>query len=210
MSKKLKIALNLHQLSTNELVGFGGLIVGKMKNNSNFPNQLSLVGRLEIEIDSLDDLIKRQESAYKTYQELGVLVTNKKQEIKNTLSTLASEVENIAHDDEAKIINAGFRIKNINTTSSEISTPQNLSLSEAGGTGKLTAQVSAVKGAKSYIFEINYDINNPTGWVKHLITTKSKNVLTNLTAGKQIWVRVSALGSTGESSYSDIATRIVP
>ena len=86
-----------------------------------------------------------------------------------------------------------------------------LTLTESNGTAKLEASVkSMVKVAKSYIFQINYDISNDKGWQQILISTRSKNTLLGLESGKRVWVRVAAVGTAGQSDWSDVASRIVP
>ena len=65
------------------------------------------------------------------------------------------------------------------------------------------------KGAKSYIIECA-PYNTPRVWQQVKITTRSSFTVTGLTPGATYVFRVKAIGSAGESDWSDEAVKMAP
>jgi hypothetical protein len=110
----------------------------------------------------------------------------------------------------AVVESAGFSVK----TSSAATTPpaqvQNLSLTASDSAGELDAQWDPLPRVKSYEIEISPDPITPTSWSPRPGVPNSKAMLTGLTSGARVWVRVRALGAGGQGAWSDPATKIVP
>jgi hypothetical protein len=78
--------------------------------------------------------------------------------------------------------------------------------------GKNDAYLSwkPVSNARSYAIEFSLDPAAAGSWTHVGIATSSSKVIPNLTSGKRYWFRVAAIGSVGQSGWSEHATKIVP
>jgi hypothetical protein len=65
-------------------------------------------------------------------------------------------------------------------------------------------------GAKSYVIERSADPPTPTSWAHAAVSTKSKATITTLASGTRHWFRVAAVGTNGQSGWSDPGTKIAP
>lgn len=66
-----------------------------------------------------------------------------------------------------------------------------------------------VKGAKSYI-ERSPDPPTATSWMHETVSLKSTATVGGLVSGTRYWFRVAAVMSSGQSGWSDPATKIAP
>lgn len=160
----------------------------------------------------LEDALTQQDLVAKKVQEIAARVQQARERGIDAITKLANKVSIDAQTNPNLVYETGFEL--LDSTPSyqtKIDPPMHLTLTESNGTAKLEASVkSMVKVAKSYIFQINYDISNDKGWQQILISTRSKNTLLGLESGKRVWVRVAAVGTAGQSDWSDVASRIVP
>jgi hypothetical protein len=76
--------------------------------------------------------------------------------------------------------------------------------------GEIDLSWDTVAGAKSYVIEKSPDPPTPTSWAHAGVSTKSKMTISGLTSGTRSWFRVAAVGPSGQSGWSDPATKIAP
>jgi HPt (histidine-containing phosphotransfer) domain-containing protein len=208
MTKK-KIALNLSELKPIEVVSKMKMHAQKLQNNANFPN-LS-VTTLMAAAASLEQALLDQNVAYMTWLQQTTLTKTTLETALDELRTVAMNVEIQSLGDEQKIRSGGFDIqKDKQATPVQLSFPLNVTLKEAESSGSLALSFKPVKTGKAYIVQISYDISDPDAWVQHDVFTASRAILTPLVPGREIWVRVAAVGSGGKSDWSDVARRYVP
>jgi hypothetical protein len=71
----------------------------------------------------------------------------------------------------------------------------------------MVASVKTVTGASSYRHEISAEMPTEKTLWESTVTTRAKFTYNNRTPGKQYWVRVAAIGTDGQVSYSPVATQ---
>ncbi len=83
-----------------------------------------------------------------------------------------------------------------------------LAITSGDNAGELDPNWDPVAGERSYEIQTSPDPITSTSWVAKGSVTKSKAVLSGLTSGQKMWVRVRAIGTAGP--WSDPATKTVP
>jgi len=76
--------------------------------------------------------------------------------------------------------------------------------------GEVDLAWDGVAGARSYVIEKSADPPTATSWGHGGVATKSRASINGLTPGTRYWFRVAAVGTNGQSGWSDPATRIAP
>ena len=111
----------------------------------------------------------------------------------------------IANGDEAILVSSGFTLAKM-PQPRKLENPGNVVLVYGITAGTLVSTVS--KGnANSFIHEITDALpTDATSWTNFPSSTSSFN-FTNLTPGKQYWVRVAAVGNRKQIAYSNFATQ---
>jgi hypothetical protein len=88
--------------------------------------------------------------------------------------------------------------------------PPALSATRGDHEGEIDCSWDTVAGARSYAIEISLDPPTSTSWKHSGVSTKSRSTIGSLTPGTRYWFRVSAVGTAGQSSWSDPAVCIAP
>jgi len=133
---------------------------------------------------------------------------DKKDALNKLVTRVGLYVENTSEGDEAKIESAGMDVKAAGGSSGPPDVPHALSAIAGDMEGEIDLQWEPVTKAKSYIIQQS---NDPPGtWSQAGVITKSKYSVLNLTSGDKYWFRVAAVGTAGQSGWSDPATRIAP
>lgn len=123
--------------------------------------------------------------------------------LRKAFALLGTNIESLASGDAGKILSAGLDVKATKTPAGIPAQVMSLSLTAGDHDGELKAQWDRVAGAKTYEVQVCPDPVSPTGWTKAAKSTKSSVVLTGLTSGQRVWVRVCATGSAGDGNWSD-------
>lgn len=131
-----------------------------------------------------------------------------RQEVEDMLVQLAPYVMNIANGDMVILTASGFTVEKAREPR-YITNPGNVTLSNGITSGCLVAAVKSVGNARSYVHEI---CDTPpaadTVWTA-VPTTTAKYTYTELTPGKQYWVRVAAIGARQQKAYSPVNSMFV-
>ena len=126
------------------------------------------------------------------------------------LSQLASHVESVAGDDETMIMGAGMDVRSAQTTTTDLAAPESLAASAGDRDGEIDLHWDKVNKARSYVIERSPDPPTATSWSHADIATKSQATIGGLTTGAKYWFRVAAVGTNGQSPWSDPATKVAP
>ena len=128
------------------------------------------------------------------------------------MTQLAAYVESVAGDDETKIHSAGMDTKSSGKgpSTSQPTVPQALTATAGDHDGEIDLSWDTVPKAKSYIIEISPDPPTDKSWGHAGVSTKSSFTATGLTPGTRYWFRVAAVGTGGQSGWSDPAMKIAP
>ena len=126
-------------------------------------------------------------------------------ELEAMLKQLGLSVMAQANGDEKTLVTSGFTL----TKTREpryITNPGNVILSNGITSGTMVSTVKAVKGGKSYVHEIATTLPaDDTVWTTNTSSTSSF-VFSNLTPGRQYWVRVAVIGARKQKAYSTVST----
>jgi predicted phage tail protein len=126
------------------------------------------------------------------------------------LRKLAAYVESIADKDETIIASAGMQTKAIRTPPTTLSPPEALSAMAGNREGEINLTWRKVENSRSYIIQISPDPPSADSWGHAETVTVTSKAIQNLTSGKKYWFRVAAIGSLGQSGWSEPATKIAP
>lgn len=206
-----KTKLGLRNLSIPEKVARARQIVASLTGNADFPSPNPTLALLATAIDELetanDDVNATRQKA-----RAATVVQREKEEVLDRLfAQLASYIENVSAGDEEKILNAGLAVRDEGGFSRvEPNAPADLSVTAGDQDGELDAQWDKVDRARSYIIQVSEDPPTPSSWRQADVATRSQKTITGLTSGTRYWVRVAAVSASGQSAWSDPATKIAP
>jgi hypothetical protein len=119
-------------------------------------------------------------------------------------------VESVAGNDEKLIHEAGMDTKSAATAPSQMSIPAALEVTTGDKEGEVDPSWDKVAGARSYVIQISPDPPTATNWTHAGTSTKSNTTVSGLSSGTRYWFRVAAVGASGQSGWSDPATKIAP
>jgi len=121
------------------------------------------------------------------------------------LAQLGRYVMYIAAGDYNILVNSGFTVSK-DPQPRYLQNPGNVVLGNGITTGTMTSTIKR-GNATSYVHEITDVLpTENTVWIKYPSST-AQFVFTNLTPGKQYWVRVAAIGYRNQVAYSNIASQ---
>lgn len=128
-----------------------------------------------------------------------------RRELDALLRQLGMSVMTQANGQESVLVSSGFTL-NKTPESRFITNPGNVILTKGITSGQMISTVKAVNGGISYLHEICDALpTEETKWTSHSSST-CNFVFTNLTPGKQYWVKVGVIGARGQKAFSNIAT----
>lgn len=206
-----RIKLNLSRIPVSEKIDKARQIVRALTGNPDFPTPTPPLASVTTATNDLDTATgaaqaSRQEAKAKTTDQ------NDKEDVLDKLLTqLAAYVESVAGDDQKKIQGAGMDTRAPSVSATEPPAPPSALAATAGDhDGEIDLSWDTTTGAKSYAIEKSSDPPTPTSWAHAGISTKSSATITTLASGTRYWFRVAAVGTSGQSGWSDPATKIAP
>ncbi|MFN8284030.1 MAG: fibronectin type III domain-containing protein [Chitinophagales bacterium] len=208
--KKQKAILNLSRKSVTEVVTKGGSIILKMTGNATFPTPMPELNSIQLQIDVVNSKLAEQKEAFKTYQQKTVELENEKDNLIGLLELLGNYVNKNADGDVAKILSAGYDVKKASTPAGLLPSPLNVLAKEGANSGDIVVSWKSMKGAKSYLVDMTYDVSDEEQWTFQAAVVKAKCFISGIDSGTRVWVRVSAVNSAGQGAYSDPATKVAP
>lgn len=84
-----------------------------------------------------------------------------------------------------------------------ITNPTNFRITNGLNPGELVLKVDSMKGARSFVFEYTEYPPGPESIWTRTTCSSSRCVITGLTAGKQYWFRVAAIGGKGQQVWGE-------
>ena len=213
LMKKAKVKLLLSSKSDTDLLTFAQAHETAMTGNANFTTPLPAVTAFT----SVRAAYATALGAFNTAQAAAKLATQNKDTARAALETALTArgnyvelTANAAADPVAVIESANFSSRAGKTPAGVPAQVMNLAVTAGDHDGELNAQWDPITGAKTYEVQTSPDPFTATSWSKTKSVTKSSVVLTALTSGARVWVRVRAIGSGGEGNYSSEISKIVP
>lgn len=205
-----KVKLNFRRLSVPEKVAKARQIATAMSGNARFPNPNPPLAAITAGANSLDDAYTTLQATKQAVKTAATDQTVKEDALDQLVSQIASYVENVAGNDETIITTAGMDAKAPASPSTVPNAPSGLDATSGDRDGEIDLSWNPSANSKSYVVQQSADPNSTTGWTHAGTSTKSSITIDGLTAGTRYWFRVSALGASGQSGWSDPATKIAP
>jgi len=185
-------------------------IVAAMTNNPNFVTPPPPLADVAASLATLDEAYKAHLVAKADARTKANVADDAEIQLDSHLRKLAAYVESIADKDETIIASAAMQTKATRTTPSTLPAPGALSASAGNHEGEINLTWRKVDNARSYIIQISPDPPSVDSWGHAETVTLASKTIQNLTSGKKYWFRVAAIGSLGQSGWSEPAKRVAP
>ncbi len=209
--KSMIIKLGLDKLSATEKVAKGRSIHSAMVTNAaTFPNASPTMPELLAMVNAADAGIVAAEAAIAASKQA---IVQRDQLLETMCAGLMREtgyVQVRANGDPAIVGLAGMEVRAASTPVGPMPKVLDLKLTISDHFGEIDWMCKPVKGAASYIIQINtVNPDTQSEWKYAASSSKSSGTLRNLTAGR-IWVRVCAKGADEQDgAWSDPAEELV-
>jgi hypothetical protein len=206
-----KIKLNLARLSIPEKIARARQIVASLQDNADFPSTQPTLAQVTTAIDEFDTAYSESQAARQVAKAKTSVQQQKEDALNRIMSRLASYIESASGGDETKIRNAGMDTKSPkSSTSAVLAAPTALAATVGDHDGEIVLHWNKVDKARSYVIEKSADPPTATSWQHILVSLKSQITVERLTSGTKYWFRVAAVGTNGQSGWSDPATKLAP
>ena len=199
---KPKIQLSFLRFSDSNFLTKAVLIVTSMTNNPAFTNPIPTLADVQTALDNYAKNLTAAAGLGRT----NVADKNQSRDLlEQLLSQLGMWVMFIANGDLAILTSSGFTVSK-DPQPRKLDKPGDVTLSYGITAGTLISSI-AKGNANSFIHEITDALpTENTVWTSYPSST-SQFTFTNLTPGKQYWVRVAAIGNRKQIAYSNVATQ---
>jgi hypothetical protein len=181
-----------------------------MTNNTNFSNPHPPLSDVTASLSTLEQAHTSLQSAKADVKAKATAQADAELKANQILAQLAAYVESIAGSDEKIITSAGLETKISRSAPSALSPPTGLTTTAGDHDGVIDLSWKKVANAKSYTIQFSPDPPTHESWTHASIATASFATIENLTSGKRYWFRVAAVGTMGQSGWSEPATKIAP
>jgi hypothetical protein len=206
-----KIKLNLARLSVADKTAKTRQFVKALTGNPDFPTPTPSLASITTAADDLEKAAAATQAARQDAKTKTTDQNDKESVVDRLLTQLAAYVESVAGDNQRMIQSAGMDTKAQAVTATEPpSAPSGLAATSGDHDGEIDLSWDTTIGAKSYLIEKSADPPTPTSWEHAAVSTKSKATIGGLPSGARCWFRVAALGTGGQSGWSEPATKIAP
>ncbi|HJQ34454.1 MAG TPA: fibronectin type III domain-containing protein [Pyrinomonadaceae bacterium] len=206
-----KIKLNFRQLSIPEKIARARQILAAMTGNPHFPHPLPDLDDLRVNINELEGRLTAAQAARLEAKHRTAELAQGEDNVDGLVSQLVAYVESVAGDDESVIYSAGLEVRGPNTPASSASdAPASMATTAGDHDGEIELSWDAVRNARSYVIERSLDPPTETSWAHAAVSTRSSTTIQGLNSGTRYWFRVAAVTASGQSPWSNPATKIAP
>ncbi len=200
--------LKLKDKSVLEKVQLGKMVVIAMDENvATFPTPnppLSDVQEAALTLEAAEQTYKEKPGEVQK-----IARDNAEADLDDKLTNLRGYVDSIAQGRAEIIALSGMEVSR-DPTSHTMTPPQDLRITFTENEGELQLKWKSVDGAKSYLVQQCNDPLNTNTWQHAAVSTKTSYLLTGLTSTDRMWIRVAAIGASGQGGWSDPAVKTVP
>ena len=211
-----RINTDFNRLSDAELLLKANSIAAAMTDNPNFPEPWPVQAPTFISIRDAIDLFQIAVQDALTRDSTKILLRDKAREtLVQRLLDLVPFVELVAKGDINILLSSGFDVGKDRThtgsTQTSLGAPTGFTVKRSDLEGELVAHVAKLQGAGGY--ELQIAEGDPTvadNWHQYAVFTSGlKMVITGLTPGHRVSVRVRGFNAAGYGAWSDTVTLIV-
>lgn len=206
-----QIKLDFRGLAPADKIIRAEQIVASLTGNTNFPTPNPPLATVTASINTLRAAIVDAQKARQRAQSMTAKQHDDEATLDQIMRQLAAYIENVSGDDAAMIRSAGVSIRSAATSTTDtLAAPSGLSATEGDHEGEIDLHWNSVKRARSYVIQHSADPPTDTSWTQNQVVVTSSAAASGLTRGAKHWFRVAAVSSSGQSGWSDPATKIAP
>lgn len=200
--RQQRISVGFSKYSDPGMLAKAQLIASKMKDNAYLPTPVP-------SLSILGDAITTYSNALTNALKLGTDNVAEKNKARKALVAILVElgqwVTFAANGDITIMLSSGFDVTKAPETQ-YLGTPEMVLLGSGPYSGTISARLTRVTGAINYNFQLCTELpDENTVWTT-VSVSRSRYIFTNLQPGKQYWVRVAAIGTRDQVTYSPVST----
>lgn len=205
-----KVKLDFKRLPVSEKIVRARQIRRNLTDNPDFPNPNPPLAQVDAAIDLLEAKVVAAQAVRQSAQAATAEQNDAEDAIDRIMDQLGGHIESASGGDEAKIISAGVSVRSSTSSPRELTRPAALAATEGDHDGEIELHWDRVPPARGYVVERSPDPPTDTSWVHEKVVTTSSTTISGLIRGAKYWFRVAAVGASGQSGWSDPATKIAP
>ncbi len=205
-----KVKLDFKRLSVSDKIVRAQQIVKNLTGNPDFPTPNPPLAQVTAAIQLLETKVVSAQAARQAAQAATAEQNDAEDALDRIIDQVGGYIESVSGGEEAKIISAGVSVRSFTSAPRELTTPEALAATEGDHDGEIQLHWDRVPPARSYVVELSPDPPTDTSWAHQKVVTTSSSTISGLTRGGKYWFRVAAIGASGQSGWSDPATKIAP
>jgi Fibronectin type III domain len=207
-----QVKLNFRKLSVTEKIARARQIVKAMTDNSaSFSNPIPPLADITASIDAVEQANADTLKARALSKQRTAILEEKVDVLDDGMIRLASFVNAASGGKEEVILSAGMDVRTAAVPSNFVpDAPNTITPTMGDHEGEIDLAWNAKQGAQSYIVQSSPNPPKDDSWTQVAVVTASKCTITGLTSGTKYWFRVAAVGSGGQSGWSDPAVKMAP
>jgi hypothetical protein len=199
-----RIKLGLASMSVMEKVARCRQIVAALTNNTHFPAPQPPLAEITAAINELEAAATATQAARQEAKARTAAQTMTEAALDQTMMKLVAFVESVAADDPALVTSVGLEMRDpSNVVTDTPNAPASLTATDGDFTGEIDLSWDTVRGARSYVVECSPDPPTDSSWTHSKVATRSRITVEHLASGTRHWFRVAAVGTRGQSAWSN-------
>jgi hypothetical protein len=201
--------IGLDDLTLPAQIQYGRRLIAGFTGNPNFPTPNPTVAALTAATDALEAAYNDARAARLTAKTKTQLQDEKMAAFGETVSLLASYVDNASGGDATVIESSGFAVRATPSPVGPLPAPSDVQATASAHPGHAELRWRSVYGAKAYNIE-RAEGGAELVWKYMATTTKREASVNSMVSGKTYWHRVAAVGAAGQSAWSDPVPMVAP
>jgi hypothetical protein len=173
-----------------------------LNGNPDFPDPVPPVATLTAAAEALETAYNDAQAARLVSKAKTVGQDEQTATVDSLVALLASYVDNASGGDATKIESAGFDVRATPTPVGELPPPTDLQVAPSEHAGAADVRWQSVRGARAYAIARAADAPS-LNWAVIGTSTKKEASLNSMVSGTKYWFRVAAIGTAGQSAWSD-------
>lgn len=157
-----------------------------------------------------DAALANQSAKNQALQSATVVKKQKRAVMEAAYASCGGKVQTISAGDGAFILARGYEVAGVAAPVGELPAPAHVVATMGDLPGEVDVAADRVRGASTYIFQYTTTPNVPASYQQAGIKTRSSMTVPGLTSGTTYWFRMAAVGTAGQSPWSDPAEKMAP
>ena len=200
-----KIVLNFSKTADGTLQDLALAVAAAITGNTNFPEPQPGLAALNDSIKAFSDGL----ALAKTRDKVKVAIKNNlRTDLEITLRNLANYCAFVAKADRAKLVSSGFPVNADTAYPKTLSTPENFTAQLGKQPGEVIVSINRIANANAYILLYKPASAENGAWA-HAANSLPYFILTGLETLQQYNFKMGAIGTKGQTIYTDTITKTV-